>query len=119
MLLSHINNSTIYNPNHIKMRYLFETPDNLEKLRCCDFVSLWRDQLNADYRRILPSTIIYKFRRTYYEMKCKNKLRQILWDKIRRPKIEAKYSPDNLRVLLQSMENEEDMAEFEKILWEW
>lgn len=93
--------------------------DIRERLRSFEFITNNLENVNPEYRRRKPATIIYNFRKTYYEMKYKNKLRNILWNKIRRPKIEAKYSPQNLNNLLQSMEDEENMDEFDKLIADW
>ncbi len=105
-------------PGVFEINHPIET-DIRERLRVFEFINSNLVNINPEYRRRKPTTIIYKFRKTYYEMKCKNKLRNILWDKIRRPKIEAKYSPQNLKILLQSMEDEENMDELDKTISEW
>ncbi len=93
--------------------------DIRERIRSFEYINSNLVNINPEYRRRKPVIIIYKFRKTYYEMKCKNILRNILWNKIRRPKIEAKYSPQNLKILLQSMEDEENMDEFDKLITDW
>ena len=93
--------------------------DIREKIRSFEYIWANMGLVNKEYRRRKPHIIIYKFRKTYYEMKCKNKLREILWDRIRRPKIAEKYSPENLRILLQSMEDEDSMEEFDNIIEVW
>jgi hypothetical protein len=54
---------------------------------------------------------LHDFRFSFYSLKYKTVLRNFLWDKIRRPKIEAKYHPDNLQKLLDNMNEEDDFSE--------
>ncbi len=60
-----------------------------------------------------------RFREQYYLMKYRDKFRYWLWEKVRRPTIEDKYSPANLKLLLDTMENSEDEEEFNKIMEKW
>jgi Leucine-rich repeat (LRR) protein len=62
--------------------------------------------------------IIHKFRFLYYGLKFKNKLRTLLWDKILRPRIEAKYRPDNLTLILTS-DDDENEEHFHNVLSNW
>jgi Leucine-rich repeat (LRR) protein len=57
---------------------------------------------------------INKFRRTYYLNKFKNKLRNLLWVKIREPKIREKYAPQNILELLNNIG--EDSEKFDSLL---
>jgi hypothetical protein len=43
-----------------------------------------------------------RFRELFYSLKFRNKFRDILWKKIREPKIQDKYHPDNLLLLLEN-----------------
>jgi len=54
---------------------------------------------------------LHTFRFIFYSLKYKSCLRHFLWDKIRRPKIEAKYHPDNLHKLLETMSERDDVSE--------
>lgn len=54
---------------------------------------------------------LHNFRVLFYSLKYKSCLRHFLWDKIRRPKIEAKYHPDNLHKLLKNMSDHDDVSE--------
>jgi hypothetical protein len=54
---------------------------------------------------------LHNFRFLFYSLKYKSGLRNFLWDKIRRPKIEAKYHPDNLQKLLENMSDHDDVSE--------
>ena len=54
---------------------------------------------------------LHKFRFLFYSLKFKTGFRTFLWEKIRRPKIEAKYHPDNLHKLLKNISDEDDVSE--------
>jgi hypothetical protein len=54
--------------------------------------------------------IYYQFRFTYYCLKYKKQLRDILWEKIRKPKIEIQFSPMELKKYL---ENKHDLDSLE------
>jgi len=60
--------------------------------------------------------IIHNFRYLFYTLKYKTKLRHWLWEKIRRPKIEKKYHPSNLQIIINTMSEEDDLIE---ILDQW
>ena len=62
--------------------------------------------------------ILNKFRFTYYCLKFKKQFRYLLWEKIRRHKIESYYHPNNLEHILMSI-NEEDEQEFNHVLDQW
>jgi hypothetical protein len=59
---------------------------------------------------------IMRLRKTYYYNKFGNRFRDYLWDKVRRPKAEEKYHPNNLLKLLESCGEEDDLDE---ILSKW
>jgi hypothetical protein len=54
---------------------------------------------------------LHTFRFLFYTLKYKNKLRDFLWEKIRRPKIEAKYHPSNLQKMIDELNEEDDLTE--------
>ncbi len=56
--------------------------------------------------------IYYQFRFTYYCLKYKKKLRDILWEKIRKPKIEMKFSPMELKKYLENKEDLDSLDEW-------
>ena len=62
--------------------------------------------------------IINRFRKTYYTLKFKEKLRKWLWENVREPKIAEKYHPYNLQKLLENVE-EDDESELDRVLDEW
>lgn len=59
---------------------------------------------------------ILRLRNTYYYKKYGYRFRDYLWDKVRRPKAEEKYHPNNLLKLLESCGEEDDLDE---ILSKW
>jgi hypothetical protein len=62
----------------------------------------------------IKQQIINKFRYLYYCLKFRTRLRNMLWIKIREPKIQKKYNP---RHLLDMLNDNVDM--FVKLLNEW
>ena len=73
-----------------------------------DFLSEITDETHLLRQKVKT---LHDFRFLFYSLKYKTVLRNFLWDKIRRPKIEAKYHPDNLQKLLDSMNEEDDLLE--------
>jgi hypothetical protein len=64
-------------------------------------------------------SILNKFKNMYYYLKFKKKFRDILWIKIREPKIRKQYSPENLIKLLSTMNDENDEDEFYMLIENW
>jgi hypothetical protein len=62
---------------------------------------------------------LHSFNNLYYSLKYKNKFRNLLWVRIREPKIKNRYSPENLNILLNNMVDSEDEEEFQTILNTW
>jgi len=63
---------------------------------------------------------LYNFRRLFYMLKYKNKFRNWLWVRVREPKIQKMYSPENLNLLLDNMVDVDDEEEFQnKINSDW
>jgi hypothetical protein len=54
---------------------------------------------------------LYKFKFLFYTLKYKQQFRYLLWEKIRRPKIEAKYHPSNLQKMIDGGNDNDDVAE--------
>lgn len=53
---------------------------------------------------------VNRVKHLFWSLKYKQKFRDILWKKIRLPKIEKHYHPDNLKELLIDVgENEEEL----------
>ena len=63
--------------------------------------------------------ILNKFRFNYYCLKFKRQFRSLLWEKIRKSKIEAYYHPNNLNILLMNLNYSDDDEEFNKMIEEW
>lgn len=53
--------------------------------------------------------VLCRFREIYYTLKFQRKWKHWLWDRVRRPKIEAKYAPSQLQKLLADHATEEDI----------
>jgi hypothetical protein len=58
---------------------------------------------------ILNCAIINRAKILFYSLKFKNKFRRWLWEKVRKPKIEAKYNPNNLDNIINNCENDDDL----------
>ena len=116
--------------------------DSLRQLYCCNnnltILPLLNDGLQTCYSNdnpiydilinynnhdidIIRNVIkqIHSFNFLYYSLKYKNKFRNLLWVRIREPKIKEKYSPENLNKLLNNMVDSEDEEEFQNILNTW
>ena len=61
---------------------------------------------------------LYNFRHLYYSLKYKNKFRYLLWVKVREPKIQEYYSPQNLIKLLGGID-ESDEEQIDNVLSNW
>jgi hypothetical protein len=70
-----------------------------------------RDETNNRIR------IWNNFRRMYYALRLKDRFRKFLWERVLGPKIENKYHPKNLALLLQD-KNEDDMFD-DQLLETW
>ena len=62
--------------------------------------------------------LMFRLRTLFYTMKCKKRLTKFLWEKVRRPKIEAFYHPDKLVALLQNIDNDDEYA-FDNVISAW
>jgi len=54
--------------------------------------------------------ILNKFRRLYYSLKFKRQFHDWLWERVRRPKIEMQYHPDNLAKQLVDEDTDLDIV---------
>ena len=63
--------------------------------------------------------ILNSFRYLYYSLKYKKQLRDLLYQKIRKPKIEMYYCPENLIHILDNINNKNSMNEFVNLLNNW
>jgi uncharacterized membrane protein YcfT len=69
------------------------------------------DNFNSIIRLRRKVNILYDFKYLFYSLKYKNQFRYILWEKIRRPKIETKYHPSNLYKMMEDLTEEDDLTE--------
>jgi len=126
---------------NISYNYLTELPlipENVEELFCLHNKLIMMSQIkssrinylafnsevngfiNTDYterinRSVKNINIINKFKSTYYHLLCKKRLRQILWENIREPKIKNMYHPDKLYKIIKNVSDDE----LEEALNEW
>jgi hypothetical protein len=63
--------------------------------------------------------LIYWFRFAFYSAKYRGAFRRWLWERVRMPKIAEQYSPRNLELRLNTMQDEEDEVEFDAVLNTW
>lgn len=61
---------------------------------------------------------IKRFRELFYALKYKQQFRDLLWVKVREPKIRAKYHPDNLIKILEGRDDL-DIDELDELMQEW
>lgn len=66
-------------------------------------------------RMIIKINLINKFKSTYYHLLCRSKLRKLLWERIREPKIRELYHPNKLNELINDVSEDE----LEEKLDEW
>jgi Leucine-rich repeat (LRR) protein len=124
--------------NHIT--HLPKLPEFLKKLICSDnnlrYLPLLPETIDTIYIDNNPMVeyfscfditllrkqvcIVYNFRSTYYHLKFKTKFRNLLW-KMREPRIQKYYSPENLIRLLETIDNNEcdDNETLYKVLTNW
>lgn len=67
---------------------------------------------------VLREDTINRFRELFYALKYKQHFRRLLWEKVREPKIRAKYHPDNLANMLEER-GELDMDELDALMDQW
>ena len=67
---------------------------------------------------VLRENAINRFREMFYALKYKQRFRDLLWVKVREPKIRARYHPDNLAKML---EGRDDMGldELDALMDQW
>ena len=89
--LPYLNNITVLNCSDNPMPHLPALNTKLTYINCdllCSS-SIFSDKI----------AILMKFRFTFYCLKLKNKFKRWLWEKVREPKIMAKFHPDRLNEL--------------------
>jgi Leucine-rich repeat (LRR) protein len=62
--------------------------------------------------------LLYNFKHLFYSLKFKRQFRDWLWVKVREPKIQEHYSPENLKKLLSGID-EDDFEELDEALNNW
>jgi Leucine-rich repeat (LRR) protein len=62
--------------------------------------------------------LLYNFKYLFYSLKFKNKFRHWLWVRVREPKIQEYYSPENLKKLLSGID-EDDFEQLDAALNNW
>jgi hypothetical protein len=91
-------------------------PDQLEVFEC-DYNpihSIIGDDINEARAKLVK---INKFRDLYYLLKFKDRFRKLLWERVRLPRIEAHYHPDNLINMLQEDTNID--TDIDNVLNQW
>lgn len=73
------------------------------------------DEISEIMMTVRNINIINNFKSTYYHLLCKSKLRKILWEKVREPKIKEMYHPDKLIELIKDV----DAEHLEEVLDKW
>ena len=78
------------------------------------------DVINSNIPNVMKKRvqILYNFRHLYYSLKFKKQFRYLLWVKVREPKIQEYYSPQNLMKLLNGID-ESDEEEIDNVLSNW
>jgi hypothetical protein len=67
---------------------------------------------------VLREDAIKRFREMFYALKYKQCFRRLLWEKVREPKIRAKYHPDNLANMLEER-GELGVDELDALIDQW
>jgi hypothetical protein len=76
-------------------------------------------QLHNTSNIIIIYNFLNNFKYLYYCIKFRNQFRNLLWIKVREPKIKEYYNPKNLIKLLNQMNNENDEEEFHHLINTW
>jgi Leucine-rich repeat (LRR) protein len=126
--------------SHNKLTYLPKLNENLEELFCHDnhltslpvlnenlteldcsnnpICEIINHQFNIDKTKI-KIKILNKFRYSYYSLKFKKRLRDWLWEKVRKPKIMRRYHPS---YLIENLDLDLDLdidIDLEQLLNNW
>ena len=97
-----------------KLTYLPPLNNNLQELICYNN-NIYNENIakyKYDYRNIKIIQTLRNFRNTYYLLKFKKHFKRWLWEKVREPKIMAKFHPSHLEAL-------EDTDDLEVFLEDW
>lgn len=117
------------------IQYLPEIPDSLDELICGNNpfhseryiyvrdLNNYSSEDDISFYRPLKHILdkiktLNKFRELFYALKYKKQFRDLLWVKIREPKIRIKYHPDNLLKMLEE-KGELDLDELDEFMEQW
>lgn len=111
-------NLKVLNCLNNKIVYLPDLPLELQSV-CCLYNPL-RNIIELYNLQELKAQIIVlnRVRHLIHSLKCKKQLRKWLWMKVRLPKIQDKYHPDNLKELLDTI-NDDDEDGFNTAIDTW
>lgn len=102
----HCSNNLIYN--------LPLLPINLQEFYCeNNFATEFFDETDEIENIIDDVNSIYKFRHFYYSLKFKCQFKKWLWEKVRQPKIQSIYSPENVLRTLEKIQEDDDINDDE------
>ena len=94
---------------HNQLSYLHTLPQNLKGLGF-DFNPIYQIINNNNWKIIRQKLkIINSFRHLYYCLKYKKQFRFLLWEKVRKHKIETKYNP---KYLIENLNEDIDLDRF-------
>ncbi len=106
------NNLIILPELNENLKMLFSSGNKLPNILNIDTTELTNIERNT----------INRFIKCKYRIMClkyKNHFRRWLWERVRLPKIEKQYLPNNLLEILNNMKNENDEEEFIKVVETW
>jgi len=107
-------NLTVLECHHNQLTELPPLNNNLTQLYC-HYNNIYNENLKKykyDYRNIKIIQTLRNFRNTYYLLKFKKHFKRWLWEKVREPKIMAKFHPSHLNAL-------EETDDLEVFLDDW
>jgi len=110
------NKLTVLFCHHNQLTWLPPLNNNLQELICYNN-NIYNENIEKykykyNYRNIKIIQTLRNFRNTYYLLKFKKHFKRWLWEKVREPKIMAKFHPDHLT-------NLEDTDDLEVFLEDW
>jgi hypothetical protein len=97
----------------------YRTPYLILRRRVCEPLLFYIDYvLREDTMKRFREDTMKRFRDLFYALKFKERFRRLLWEKVREPKIRAKYHPDNLANMLKE-NGELDVDELDTLMDQW
>ena len=100
--------------HHNQLTWLPPLNNNLQEL-ICSYNNIYNENIEKykyNYRNIKIIQTLRNFRNTYYLLKFKKHFKRWLWEKVREPKIMAKFHPSHLT-------NLEETDDLEVFLEDW